>query len=76
MGLKHYYQTTPVKWRKIGDSILAVGVFVTSGGLLAFDSLEKIFTAHELKVIIGCAFACGVIGKFLTNFFKEDAPSQ
>lgn len=72
MGLKHYYQPTPKRWRQTGDAILAVGVFVTSGGLLAFDSLEKIFTAHELKVIIGCAFACGVIGKFLTNFFKED----
>lgn len=72
MNLKNYYHPTPKKWRKIGDSILAVGVFVTSGGLLAFDTLEKIFTAHELKVIIGCAFVLGVTGKFLTNFFKED----
>lgn len=69
---KNYYLPTPKKWRKIGDSILAVGVFVTSGGLLAFDTLSQIFTPKELKVIIGIAFALGVLGKFLTNFFKED----
>lgn len=72
MGLKHFYQPTPKKWRKIGDAILAVSTVVTGGGLLAFDTLEKIFTARELKVIIGLAFALGVAGKFLTNFFKED----
>lgn len=72
MNLKNYYHPTPKKWRKVGDAILAVSVFVTSGGLLAFDTLEKIFTAHELKVIIGCAFVLGVIGKFLTNLFKEE----
>ena len=70
--IKNYYKPTPAKWRKIGDSILATSVFITSGGLLAFDMLNQIFTAKELKVIIGCAFALGVIGKFLTNFFKVD----
>lgn len=72
LKLKNYYLPTPKKWRKIGDAILAVGVFVTSGGLLAFDTLSQIFTPKELKVIIGAAFALGVLGKFLTNFFKED----
>jgi len=72
MGLKHFYQPTPKKWRKIGDAILATGIFIASGGLLAFDTLEKIFTAHELKVIIGISLILGATGKFLTNFFKED----
>ena len=72
MKLKNYYKPTPKKWRKVGDAFLAVGVFITSGGLLAFDTLSQIFTAKELKVIIGAAFALGVAGKFLTNFFKED----
>lgn len=70
--IKNYYKPTPKKWRKVGDAILAVSVAVTSGGLLAFDTLSQIFTAKELKIIIGCAFALGVIGKFLTNFFKDD----
>lgn len=71
--IKNYYKPTPKKWRQIGDSILAVGVFVTSGGLLAFDTLSTIFSPKELKIIIGCALICGVVGKFLTNFFKEDS---
>lgn len=70
--IKNYYKPTPKKWRQIGDAILATSVFITSGGLLAFDTLSQIFTAKELKIIIGCAFALGVIGKFLTNFFKDD----
>ena len=74
--IKNYYQPTPKKWRKLGDAILAVGVFVTSGGLLAFDTLEKIFTAKELKVIIGCALILGVAGKFITNFFKDEKEAK
>jgi len=76
MGLKHFYQPTPKKWRKIGDAILATGVFVASGGLLAFDKLEKIFSAHELKVIIGIALILGALGKFMTNFFSESDTKQ
>lgn len=75
MSLRNYYKPTPKKWRKIGDAFLAVGVFVTAGGLIEFDKLSQIFDAKELKVIIGIAFALGVLGKFLTNFFKEDGNS-
>jgi flagellar motor component MotA len=70
--IKNYYKPTPKKWRKLGDAILAVGVFVTAGGLIEYDRLAQIFDAKELKVIIGSAFVCGVIGKFLTNFFKDE----
>lgn len=70
--MKHYYSPTPKKWRKIGDAILAVGTAVTAGGLIGFDQLQEIYTPKELKIIIGIAFALGVTGKFLTNFFKED----
>jgi hypothetical protein len=72
--IKNYYKPTPAKWRKFGDALLAVSVAITTGGLLAFDTLSLIFSPHELKVIIGCAFAFGVIGKFLTNLFKIDKP--
>ncbi len=70
--LRNYYKPTPKKWRQIGDAILAVGVFVTGGGLMAFDTLSQIFTSKELKIIIAAAFILGVVGKFLTNFFKVD----
>ncbi len=69
---KHYYAPTPKKWRQIGDAILATGTFVTAGALMGFSDLEQIFSAKELKIIIGIAFGLGVVGKFLTNFFKED----
>ena len=67
-----YWKPTPKKWRKIGDAILAVGTFVTAGGLLAFDTMQQIYSPKELKIIIGVAFVLGVLGKFLTNFFKEE----
>lgn len=70
--IKNYYKPTPKKMRILGDAILATSVFITSGGLLAFDTLNQIFTAKELKMIIAFAFVLGVIGKFLTNLFKED----
>jgi uncharacterized PurR-regulated membrane protein YhhQ (DUF165 family) len=71
-SISNYFHPTPKKARVFGDSILAVSTFVTSGGLLAFDQLKDIFTPHELKIIIGCAFAGGVIGKYVSNFFKEE----
>ncbi len=73
MKLGNYWHPTPKKWRLWGDSILAVSGFVTGGGLLAFEQLETIFSKGEVKAIIGTFFVAGVAGKFLTNFFKDDA---
>ena len=73
--MKNYWKPTPKKWRKIGDSILAVATFVTAGGLIEFEKLERIYSTKELKVAIGVFLFLGVTGKFLTNFFKEEEPS-
>ena len=70
--LKNYWKPTPKKWRKIGDTILAVGTFITAGSLLGYDQMKEIFTPKEVKIIIACSFVLGVVGKFLTNFFKEE----
>lgn len=72
--LKHSYYAapTPKVWRKIGDSLLAVATVIAVGGVWQFDSLKEIFTVGEIKMMIGGSIACGVIGKFLTNFFKAD----
>jgi S-adenosylmethionine:tRNA-ribosyltransferase-isomerase (queuine synthetase) len=70
--MKNYYKPTPKKWRRIGDTILAVGTAITAGALIEFEKLEKIFSAKELKIIIAVAFGLAVAGKFLTNFFKEE----
>lgn len=70
--MKNYYKPTPIKWRKIGDSLLAVAALFGGGGLIAFDQLKQVYSEHELKVMIGSAIVLGVVGKFLTNFFTDE----
>ena len=73
MAIKHFYEPTPVKWRKLGDAILYGCGAIGATGLVAFDQMKEIFSAKELKIIIGGVLVLGFLGKFLTNFFKEDA---
>ena len=68
----HYWKPTPKKWRKFGDGLLAASSVIAIGGLWQFDNLKDIFTPNEIKIMIVISIALGVIGKFLTNFFKED----
>jgi len=70
--MKNYFEPTPKKWRKIGDSLLAVAGLFGAGGILAFDQLKEVYTAQELKLIIGSALLIGIVGKFLTNFFTDE----
>jgi len=70
--MKRYWTPTPKKWRRIGDSLLAVSTVLAIGGLWQFDNLKDVFTPIELKVMIVLSIVLGVVGKFLTNFFKED----
>lgn len=58
---KNYWKPTPIFWRKIGDTLLAVGSFAGT------------FSISQDHQWIGVAIFCASIaGKFLTNFFKED----
>lgn len=72
----NYWKPTPKKWRKIGDSFLAVSTVLSIGGLWQFDNLKDVFTPNELKIMIVLSLVLGVIGKFLTNFFVEDIPQK
>ena len=74
--MKRYWTPTPKKWRRIGDSLLAVSTVLAIGGLWQFDNLKDVFTPNELKVMIVLSIVLGVVGKFLTNFFKEDVPQN
>jgi len=67
-----YWKPTPKKWRKLGDTFLAVSSVMAIGGLWQFDNLKDIFTAFEIKSMIVSSIALGALGKFLTNFFKEE----
>jgi hypothetical protein len=69
---QNYWAPTPKKWRKIGDTFLAVSSVLAIGGLWQFDNLKEIFTAFEIKAMIVTSIALGATGKFLTNFFKEE----
>jgi uncharacterized protein (DUF2062 family) len=71
-----YWKPTPKKWRRIGDSLLAVASVLAIGGLWQFDNLKDIFTPFEIKAMIVSSIVLGVVGKFLTNFFKEETPEN
>jgi hypothetical protein len=71
-----YWKPTPKKWRKLGDTFLAVSSVLAIGGLWQFDNLKDIFTPFEIKSMIVTSIALGALGKFLTNFFKEETPEK
>ena len=52
-----------MRFRKLGDALLAVSTMVTTYTIA--DDMSKYVSISALVV--------GVIGKFLTNFFTEDA---
>ena len=71
-----YWKPTSKKWRKTGDALLAAASVLAIGGLWQFDNLKEIFTPTEIKVMIVTSIVLGVVGKFLTNFFKEDTTEK
>jgi hypothetical protein len=73
---RSYWKPTPKKWRKLGDTFLAVSSVLAIGGLWQFDNLKDIFTPFEIKSMIVTSIALGALGKFLTNFFKEETPEK
>lgn len=70
--MKHYWKPTPKKWRRLGDSLLAVATVIAIGGIWQYDSLKEIFKPEEIKTMITTSIIFGVVGKFLTNFFKDE----
>lgn len=56
-----FYKPTPVKWRKLGDALLAVSVTITGYAMY-----------EDVKWVAMTAIITGIIGKFLTNFFTEE----
>ena len=74
--MKNYWSPTPKKWRKIGDSLLAVATVIAIGGIWQWDSLKDVFSTGEIKFMIVLSILLGVVGKFLTNFFKKEEESE
>jgi hypothetical protein len=57
---KKYYKPTPVRLRKFGDVLLAISML----------SIPAELTGNTFLAIT--IFVCGVLGKFLTNFFTDE----
>lgn len=60
-SFKHIKYPTPKKWRHLGNSLLAVSVFISGFAFVA-----------DYKYIAFTGLLLGAVGKFLTSFFKED----
>jgi hypothetical protein len=64
MKLKdNYYQPTPVKWRKIGDTFQDVAIL--AGSVVALVAAPPAWIPVAILII-------GRIGKIITNFATED----
>ena len=74
--MENYWKPTPKKWRRIGDSLLASATVLAIGGLWQFDNLKDVFTPNELKCMITASIVLGVVGKFITNFFKDETKTE
>jgi len=58
-GLRHYAKPTPRKLRRLGDGLLLVSSIITNENIAVNPTIASV------------TLICGVLGKFLTNFFSE-----
>ena len=58
-GIAEYSKPTPRKLRRLGDGLLLVSTIMTNEIMVDKPALASI------------SLICGVLGKFLTNFFSE-----
>lgn len=59
-GIRQYSKPTPKKLRRIGDGLLLASTILTNEVMV------------EKPAVASVALICGVIGKFLTNFFSAE----
>jgi len=58
-GLSHYAKPTPRRLRRLGDGLLLASTIMTNEVMI------------DKPAIASITLICGVLGKFLTNFFSE-----
>jgi len=69
---QRYWEPTPKKWRKVGDAILLVSTSLSAMMMGApVEESTRTWAIFGLNVL-------GVIGKVVTNFFKDEseAPNE
>ena len=57
---EHYSKPTNVTWRKVGDALLGVALMGIPAQLASYTWLSITM------------FIIGIVGKFITNLFKND----
>ena len=69
---KGYFLPTPKALRVLGDTLL--GTFGSFGVLAILDAInEPEASTKKMKMYVaGGSVFLGMVGKFLTNFFKEE----
>ena len=63
--IKDYFKPTPKRLRILGDTLLAVSTMVTASAI-----------AGNSKWLAVSSLIVGVLGKFMTNFFKDESSNS
>jgi len=71
-----YFQPTPKLIRKIGDTFLGVGSALSTTTLITALNVEDAKIQKVLTIVGISTIVLTAIGKFLSNFFKEDNDVQ
>lgn len=62
-GWREYWRPTPLRLRRLGDSLLGVAVFMASAGW-----------EHPRKSV--AVLIIGIAGKFLSNFYSTETKPE
>lgn len=73
---KNYYKPTPIKWRKLGDSILIIGTIISTTCITEYEKAKEIFGTGDLKTLMLTAIVCTALGKIVTNFASIETENQ
>jgi hypothetical protein len=74
--LQNYYKPTPIKWRKLGDSILVIGTIISTTCLTEYEKAKEMFGIGDLKTLMLTAIVCTALGKIVTNFAVAETENQ
>lgn len=71
---KHYYWPTPKRWRKVGDALMGISGLSSVGSVIAYVNVDDPIVKKWLMIYSAIIVVSGIIGKFLSNFYKEEPP--
>lgn len=73
---KGYFEPTPKLIRKVGDTFLGVGSALSTTTLITALNTDDAKMQKVLTVVGVSTIVLTALGKFLSNFFKEDDDVQ